>query len=53
MAWHGKGEKALSEPMLTRFTDAYMRYYGEMGKLLPVYVYDKHDNQQLTGLQGQ
>ena len=26
MAWRGIGEKPLSEPMLIRFTDAYMRY---------------------------
>ena len=25
MAWHRKGNKPLSEPMLTQFTDAYMR----------------------------
>ena len=31
MAWHRIGDKPLSEPMLTRFTDAYMRHYGEMG----------------------
>ena len=26
MAWRRKGDKPLSEPMLTRFTDAYMRH---------------------------
>ena len=26
MAWHRIGDKPLSEPMLTRFTDAYMRH---------------------------
>ena len=26
MAWHRTGDKALSEPMLTQFTDAYMRH---------------------------
>ena len=26
MAWCRKGDKPLSEPMLTRFTDAYMRH---------------------------
>ena len=26
MAWRRIGDKPLSEPMLTRFTDAYMRY---------------------------
>ena len=26
MAWHQQGDKPLSEPMLTRFTDAYLRH---------------------------
>ena len=26
MTWHRRGDKPLSEPMLTRFTDAYMRH---------------------------
>ena len=26
MAWRRPGDKPLSEPMLTRFTDAYMRH---------------------------
>ena len=26
MAWHRAGDKPLSEPMLTRFSDAYMRH---------------------------
>ena len=26
MAWHLTGDKPLSEPMLTQFTDAYMRH---------------------------
>ena len=30
MAWHRPGDKPLSEQMLTRFTDAYMRHKGEM-----------------------
>ena len=30
MAWHWTGDKPLSEPMLFRFTDAYMRHLGEM-----------------------
>ena len=30
MAWGRVGEKPLSEPMLTRYTDAYMRHEGEM-----------------------
>ena len=28
MAWRRTGDKPLSEPMLTQFTDAYMRHYG-------------------------
>ena len=30
MAWRRIGDKPLSEPMLTRFIDAYMEHYGEM-----------------------
>ena len=30
MAWCRIGDKPLSETMLTQFTDAYMRHYGEM-----------------------
>ena len=30
MAWRPIGDKPLSEPMLTWFTDAFMRHYGEM-----------------------
>ena len=30
MAWRRPGDKPLPEPMLTRFTDAYMRHLGEM-----------------------
>ena len=30
MAWRRIGDKPLSEPMLTWFTDAYMQHYGEM-----------------------
>ena len=30
MAWCRIGNKPLSEPMLTRFADIYMRHYGEM-----------------------
>ena len=33
LAWHRVGDKPLSEPMLIRFTDAYMRHYGEMSYL--------------------
>ena len=28
MAWHWIGDKPLPEPMLTRFTDTYMWYWG-------------------------
>ena len=28
--WRWIGNKYLSEPLLTQFTDAYMRHYGEM-----------------------
>ena len=28
MAWHRPGDKPLSEPMLTQFTDTYMQHYG-------------------------
>ena len=31
MAWRRIGDKPLSEPMLTQFTDAYMRHYGGGG----------------------
>ena len=30
MAWRRIGDKPLSEPMLTRLTDAYMQHYEEM-----------------------
>ena len=30
IAWHRIGHNLLSEPKLTRFTDAYMRLYREM-----------------------
>ena len=30
MSWHRIGDSLLSEPMLTRLTDAYMRQEGEM-----------------------
>ena len=30
MAWHWTGDKPLPEPVLTWFTDAYMRYWGEL-----------------------
>ena len=32
IAWRRKGDKPLSEPMLTRYTDAYMRLYGDMSE---------------------
>ena len=31
MAWCRTGDKPSSETMLTQFTDAYMRHFGEMG----------------------
>ena len=31
LAWHRIGDRPLSEPMLTRFTNAYMRYQGGGG----------------------
>ena len=34
MAWRRIGGKPLSEPMLTRFTDAYMRKYGRSKELI-------------------
>ena len=30
MAWRWSGDKPFSETILTRFTDVYMRHYGEM-----------------------
>ena len=30
MAWRRTGDKPLTGPMLTKFTDAYMRHSGEM-----------------------
>ena len=30
MAWRRIGDKPLSEPMLPRFSDAYMRHYGQV-----------------------
>ena len=30
MAWRRIGDKSLSEPMLTWFTEAYMKHYEEM-----------------------
>ena len=30
MAWRRTGDKPLPEPMLTQFTDAYMRHHGNM-----------------------
>ena len=37
MAWHQKGDKPLSKPMLTRFTDAYMRHYVEGDELTKIW----------------
>ena len=30
MNWRRTGDKPLPEPMMTQFTDVYMRHYGEM-----------------------
>ena len=30
MAWRGTGDKPLSEPMMVRFTEAYIRHQGEL-----------------------
>ena len=30
MVWHRTGDKPLPEPMMAQFTDAYMRFWGEM-----------------------
>ena len=32
MAWHRTGDNPLPEPMLTQFTDPYMRHSGEMSE---------------------
>ena len=34
MAWRRIGDKPLSEPIMTQFTDAYMRYWGGWVKLM-------------------
>ena len=39
MAWRWTGDKPLSQAMLTRFTDAYMLYYGVMFKLEAVIIH--------------
>ena len=46
MAWRRIGDKPLSEPMLTRFTDAYMRHSGEMSqwRIYGLIVMKKTDN---------
>ena len=31
MAWHRTGDKPLSEPMMTQFTDAWMHQLASMG----------------------
>ena len=33
MAWRRIGDKSLSEPMLTQFSDAYMRHYHKYDKV--------------------
>ena len=40
MAWRRIGDKPLSESMLTRFTDAYMRYQRELTPLAMSYGWD-------------
>ena len=35
MAWRRPGDKPLSGPMRARFTEAYMRHYGEMSTKRP------------------
>ena len=37
IAWHGTGNKPLSEPLLTQFTDAHMRHYkGRRVNIIPL-----------------
>ena len=38
MAWHRIGNKPLSEPMLTRFIDAYMQLGGDELTLIPAWI---------------
>ena len=38
MAWRHTGDKPLPDPMLTQFTDAYMRHYGELSHKYPSMV---------------
>ena len=38
MAWRRTGDKPLPEPMMTQFTDAYMRHWGEMSYVAPPLV---------------
>ena len=33
MAWRQTGDKPIPEPMLTQFTDAYMRHLGELNTI--------------------
>ena len=55
MAWRRIGDKPLSEPMLTRFTDAYMRHKGEMVNwvgLFPIaacYIIDNLSSKHISG----
>ena len=42
MAWRRIGDKPLSEPMLTRFSDANMRLKGEMSLTYHRWVYHVH-----------
>ena len=36
MAWRRTGDKPLPEPMITQFTDAYMRHQGRWVDMAPV-----------------
>ena len=38
MAWRRIGDKPLSEPMLPRYSEVYMRHYGEMSKVIQVAI---------------
>ena len=52
MAWHWISDKTLSEPMLSWFTDTYLRHEGEMSQY-HIYWYSAwrwHDLNQLSAL---
>ena len=57
MVWRRIGDKPLSESVLTRFTDAYMRYKGEWinsvtmgieGKYLTLYSWRRHGMDKIS-----